>query len=95
MASKKGSNPVWLGANGSGGAPGSRRAAILINKAAQSGIELPYDAALYIAQRLRSNVRELKCLKRVIAHASFKRAAIDLELIKEALRDLFALPTSW
>ena len=68
------------------------RAAILINKAAQSGIELPYDAALFIAQRLRSNVRELEgALKRVIAHASFKGAAIDLELIKEALRDLFAL----
>ena len=32
-----------------------------------------------------------KVLKRVIAHASFKGAAIDLELIKEALRDLFAL----
>ncbi len=68
------------------------RAAILINKAEQSGIELPYDAALFIAQRLRSNVRELEgALKRVIAHASFTGALIDLELIKEALRDLFAL----
>ena len=68
------------------------RAAILINKAAQCQVELPYDAALFIAQRLRSNVRELEgALKRVIAHANFKGAAIDLELIKEALRDLFAL----
>ena len=68
------------------------RAAILINKAAQSGIDLPYDAALFIAQRLKSNVRELEgALKRVIAHASFKGAPIDLEQIKEALRDLFAL----
>jgi len=68
------------------------RAAILINKAAQCDVELPYDAALFIAQRLRSNVRELEgALKRVIAHANFKGTEIDLDLIKEALRDLFAL----
>ena len=68
------------------------RAAILINKAELCNVELPYDAALFIAQRLRSNVRELEgALKRVIAHANFKGEKIDLELIKEALRDLFAL----
>lgn len=68
------------------------RAAILMNKAEQCHVELPYEAALFIAQRLRSNVRELEgALKRVIAHANFKGAPIDLELIKEALRDLFAL----
>ncbi len=68
------------------------RAAILMNKAELSKADLPYDAALFIAQRLRSNVRELEgALKRVIAHANFKGEAISLELIKEALRDLFAL----
>jgi len=68
------------------------RAAILMNKAELSRVELPYEAALYIAQRLRSNVRELEgALKRVIAHANFRGEAISLELIKEALRDLFAL----
>jgi chromosomal replication initiator protein len=68
------------------------RAAILMNKAELSNVELPYDAALFIAQRLRSNVRELEgALKRVIAHANFKGQPINLELIKEALRDLFAL----
>lgn len=68
------------------------RAAILMNKAALSNIELPNDAAMFIAQRLRSNVRELEgALKRVIAHANFKGEQISLELIKEALRDLFAL----
>jgi len=68
------------------------RAAILINKAAQCDIDLPNDAALFIAQRLRSNVRELEgALKRVIAHANFVGEKIDLDLIKEALRDLFAL----
>ena len=68
------------------------RAAILMNKAARVNVALPNDAAMFIAQRLRSNVRELEgALKRVIAHASFKGEAINVELIKEALRDLFAL----
>jgi chromosomal replication initiator protein len=68
------------------------RAAILMNKAEQCHVELPNEAALFIAQRLRSNVRELEgALKRVIAHANFRGEAIDIELIKEALRDLFAV----
>ena len=68
------------------------RAAILMNKAEQCHVELPNEAALFIAQRLRSNVRELEgALKRVIAHANFKGEAISIELIKEALRDLFAV----
>ncbi len=68
------------------------RAAILMNKAALSNIELPNDVAMFIAQRLRSNVRELEgALKRVIAHSNFTGQKIDLDLIKEALRDLFAL----
>lgn len=68
------------------------RAAILINKAEQSNIELPGDAAMFIAQRLRSHVRELEgALKKVIVHANFVGRPIDLELVKEALKDLFAL----
>ncbi|MEX0739299.1 MAG: chromosomal replication initiator protein DnaA [Pseudohongiella sp.] len=68
------------------------RAAILINKAAQSNIELPGDAAMFIAQRLRSHVRELEgALKKVIIHANFVGRRIDLDLVREALRDLFAL----
>ncbi len=68
------------------------RAAILMNKANLCNVSLPYESALFIAQRLRSNVRELEgALKRVIAHASFRGALINQALIKEALRDLFAL----
>lgn len=68
------------------------RAAILINKAAQSNVELPGDAAMFMAQRLRSHVRELEgALKKVIIHANFVGRRIDLDLVKEALRDLFAL----
>ena len=68
------------------------RAAILINKAEQSNVELPSDAAMFIAQRLRSHVRELEgALKKVIVHANFVGRPIDLDLVKEALKDLFAL----
>jgi chromosomal replication initiator protein len=68
------------------------RAAILINKAAQSNIDLPGDAAMFIAQRLRSHVRELEgALKKVIIHANFVGKRIDLDLVREALRDLFAI----
>ncbi|MEX0619647.1 MAG: chromosomal replication initiator protein DnaA [Pseudohongiellaceae bacterium] len=68
------------------------RAAILIKKAALSRVDLSNEAAMFIAQRLRSNVRELEgALKKVIAHASFKRERIDVDLIKEALKDLFAV----
>lgn len=48
------------------------RVAILMKKADQAKVDLPHDAAFFIAQRIRSNVRELEgALKRVIAHAHF------------------------
>lgn len=68
------------------------RVAILMKKATQARINLPPDAAFFIAQRIRSNVRELEgALKRVIASAHFTGKDIDIELIKESLKDLLAL----
>lgn len=68
------------------------RVAILMKKAEQSGINLPHDAAFFIAQRIRSNVRELEgALKRVIASANFTGRPFDIDLIKESLKDLLAL----
>ncbi|WP_439101154.1 chromosomal replication initiator protein DnaA [Congregibacter sp.] len=68
------------------------RVAILMNKATQARLNLPPDAAFFIAQRIRSNVRELEgALKRVIASANFTRRPIDVELVKESLKDLLAL----
>ncbi|MEQ8262504.1 chromosomal replication initiator protein DnaA [Pseudohaliea sp.] len=68
------------------------RVAILMKKASQSQLDLPPDAAFFIAQRIRSNVRELEgALKRVIASANFTRRAIDVDLVKESLKDLLAL----
>ena len=68
------------------------RVAILINKAENSGIELPHEVAFFIAKRIRSNVRELEgALKRVIANAHFTGSAITLEFVQEALKDLLAV----
>ncbi len=68
------------------------RVAILMKKADQQKIELPHEAAFFIAQRIRSNVRELEgALKRVIASAHFMGRSIDIDLIRESLKDLLAL----
>jgi chromosomal replication initiator protein len=68
------------------------RVAILMSKAALVNIELPPEAAFFIAQRIRSNVRELEgALKRVIANAHFTDRPIDVGLIKDSLKDLLAL----
>ncbi len=68
------------------------RVAILMNKAEQAKIDLPYEVAFFIAKRIRSNVRELEgALRRVIANAHFTGRPITLDFAKEALRDLISL----
>lgn len=68
------------------------RVAILMRKAEQIQIDLPYEVAFFVAKRLRSNVRELEgALKRIKANAHFTGKAITMEFVKEALRDLLAL----
>jgi chromosomal replication initiator protein len=68
------------------------RVAILLKKAEQAQMDLPPDAAFFLAQRIRSNVRELEgALKRVIANAHFTARDIDIPLIKDSLKDLLAL----
>ncbi len=68
------------------------RVAILMKKAEQVGADLPPEAAFFIAQRIRSNVRELEgALKRVMANAQFTGRPMDVDLVREALKDLLAL----
>ena len=68
------------------------RVAILMKKAEQHKVDLPHESAFFIAQRIRSNVRELEgALKRVIASAHFMGRKIDIDLIRESLKDLLAL----
>jgi len=66
------------------------RVAIVQKKAAAEQLPLPAEVAMYIAQNVLSNVRELEgCLTRLAALASMSnKAAITLEFAKQALRDL-------
>ena len=68
------------------------RAAILMRKAQEAGFELSRDVTLFIAERIRSNVRELEgALRRVVANAQFTHRPISVDLTREALRDILAL----
>ena len=65
------------------------RVAILKKKAEAENVELNDEVAFYIAKHLRSNVRELEgALKKVLAYASFHGRPIEMDLAKEALKDL-------
>ena len=66
--------------------------AILMSKASAANRDLPEEVAFFIAQRIRSNVRELEgALRRVIATADFTGRPITMDFAKEALKDLLAL----
>jgi len=68
------------------------RVAILKKKADQARVLLSDDAAFFIAQKIRSNVRDLEgALKKVIADSHFRGQPITTDFIRESLRDLFAV----
>ena len=68
------------------------RVAILNSKADQANVNVPDDVAFFIAERFKSNIRELEgALKRVIAHAHFTGQPITQEFAKQALKELLAV----
>ncbi|MBV8359879.1 MAG: chromosomal replication initiator protein DnaA [Deltaproteobacteria bacterium] len=68
------------------------RIAILQKKAALEGLTLPGEVAMYAAQNICANVRELEgCLTRLAALASLTGAPTTMEFARQALRDL--IPT--
>jgi len=68
------------------------RVAILTTKVSEFNLELPKDAAFFIAKRFRSNVRDLEgALQRVLASLRLhQRTDITLDFVHEALRDQLA-----
>ena len=65
------------------------RVAILQKKALEKGLTLPDDVAFFVANTVRSNVRELEgALHRIMAHAGFTGRHIDINLAREALKDI-------
>ena len=68
------------------------RVAILMKKAEIAKVDLPQEVAFFIAQKIRSHVRDLEgALNRVIADSRFKGQPISVELVRESLKDLFAV----
>lgn len=67
------------------------RVAILLNKAEQLGIQLPEDVAILVAQRIRTNVRELEgALHRLNASTQFTGNPITVDFARACLRDMLA-----
>jgi chromosomal replication initiator protein len=68
------------------------RVAILLNKADAIGLNLPPEVAALIAQRIRSNVRELEgALHRLNASARLTGTPITADFVRTCLRDMFAV----
>jgi len=65
------------------------KVAILKKKAETEGIPLPDNVALYIAGKIKSNIRELEgSLIRLIAYASLTGREISLQLTQDVLRNI-------
>jgi chromosomal replication initiator protein len=65
------------------------RVAILQKKAALEDLNMPSEVAMYIAQNVSSNVRELEgCLTRLAALASLNTSPMTIDFARQALRDL-------
>jgi chromosomal replication initiator protein len=65
------------------------KTAILKRKAEAEGVPLPDNVAIYIAGKIKSNIRELEgSLIRLIAYASLTRSEITLPLAQDVLRNV-------
>jgi len=70
------------------------RVAIVQKKARLRGKELPEDVVRHLATVVDTNTRELEgAVVRVFGHAALRERQIDMDLAKEALRDLVAAPS--
>lgn len=67
------------------------RIAILKKKAERNAAELPDDILYYIADIIKTNIRELEgALIKVIAYSALENKKISLELVKDILKDASA-----
>jgi chromosomal replication initiator protein len=65
------------------------KVAIFNKKAEESGIRVPSDVGLYVASKIRSNVRELEgCLIRLAAFSSMTKTPITIAMAGEILRQM-------
>ncbi|NLS45256.1 MAG: chromosomal replication initiator protein DnaA [Firmicutes bacterium] len=65
------------------------RIAILNKKAQQEGLDIPQDVMAYIANQIRSNIRELEgALTRIAAHCSIHKRLMTVSTAADCLKDL-------
>ncbi len=63
--------------------------AILEKKAEMEGIALPVDVSTFVAQKTKSNVRELEgALVKLVAYSSLTNAPITISMAQQVLKDL-------
>ena len=68
------------------------RIEILLKKAENIRVDLPRNCALFVAQQVVANVRELEgALNKVVAISRFKGTDIDLDVVRESLKDVLAI----
>jgi chromosomal replication initiator protein len=67
------------------------KVAILFKKAEAEKLTIPEDVAYFIASRVKSNIRELEgCLIKLGAYSSLTGSPIDINLVKNVLKDLIS-----
>ena len=67
------------------------KVAILRKKAEDKGLNVPQEVALFLAERVRSNVRELEGhLNKIAVFASLAGKTVTIDLAKEALKDVLS-----
>jgi len=68
------------------------RVAILMRKAELEATQMPEDVAFFVAKNVRANVRELEgALRKILAYARFSHKDINIQLAREALKDLLSI----
>jgi len=67
------------------------KVAILRKKAEDKGLNIPQDVAVFLAERVRSNVRELEGhLNKIIVYASLAGKNVTVDIAREALKDILS-----
>lgn len=70
------------------------KVAILLKKAGEHRFRLALDVAHYIAENVRSNIRELEgCLIKLIFHSSLHESDIDVSTAQEVLKQIIQEPS--
>jgi len=69
------------------------RVAILQRLAAAEDITLPDNVGLFVASKVKSNIRELEgAFNRIVAHASLRGVDFDIDVAQAAMKDLMDAP---